>query len=166
MTQAVGTYPPTYCGQCGGDQTPQPRRAESPRTRIDVASQSFGDLELTTADGDKVSISFAAANQLHARSTRHSARTSQSSTVGVEVRVDGALDEKETADIAKLLQSLGEVVGDVKRGDLQELSEDLARIYSLSSVASFHFDYQELAKGAVDRGNIKLSPDRTRSSPA
>ena len=98
----------------------QPQRASARAATIDAEINRTGALQVTTDDGDSVTISFAALQQLHAESFRGKAggakiaygNESQTSGVSVNISVDGSLDEQEVADIGELLQQLSSAVQD------------------------------------------------------
>ncbi len=113
-------------------------------SRQDSISLKAGALEVTTDDGDKVSIFFAALDQLSnsaagavsGDSAVWSNSTYSASGMSVAVTIDGSLDSEETADISELMQSLlGAAVGGQSGG-----TPDAA---SLESLGSFQFAYME-----------------------
>jgi len=97
----------------------QAQRPEGRGVHLRSSTTRSGTLDVTTADGDKVSISFSAVQQLQTDQTQVRTRrgsastqdTSHSSDVQVGVKVDGSLSDQEVADIAKLLQTLAGAVG-------------------------------------------------------
>lgn len=91
------------CGASGSSaRTPAPdsRRADAAAARF--RSGEAAALEVTTADGDTVRISFSAASRLQAGSRS----LSGGSAVQVRVDVQGTLDDTETSQIGDLLERL------------------------------------------------------------
>lgn len=113
-------------------------------SRQDYLSLKAGALEVTTDDGDKVSISFATLDQL---SKSAAGAVSGDSAVGssssysargmsVAVTIDGSLDSEETADISELMQSLFEAAVGGQTGATPDAA-------SLESLDRFQFAYME-----------------------
>ncbi len=126
------------------------------RTRRDstvqasTSSLKAGALEVTTDDGDKVSISFALLNQLSlsaASKTASDTSATSSSTYSINglsmaVSIDGSLDSEETADISELMQSL---FGTAVSGQ----TDTTLAAGSLDSLDSFQFAYMEGTQASV-----------------
>lgn len=103
-----------------------------------------GELQLKTKDGDTVSLSFATSKSktsAFASNGESSVLTSEkSSSLEVNVEINGNLDKKEMSDIMRLLRKLGNFL----RGGGQDL-EKAAKLQpkASSSIASFDFSYQQ-----------------------
>jgi hypothetical protein len=134
-------------------------------THVESESRQEGALKITTADGDTVSISFAALQQFKSDSygataggsSARSAKSTTKSAVKLDVKVNGSLDKNEIADISKLVDQLTAAVNDAHNGDSAKAAQDLSSIGSLDSVRSFRFAYQE---------STQLKSNTTRSSTA
>jgi hypothetical protein len=124
-------------------------RAAHAESRVEQA----GALQVKTADGDTVSISFASLRALsldafQARGGRSAAEGgggAQSSAVSVSVRVQGTLDDQEAADIQDLLGRMMGAVEDARDGTLDAPPADLLAAGSLETLASYTFGYRENA---------------------
>jgi hypothetical protein len=131
----------------------QQARAQASASVLDAQVSRTGALQVTTDDGDTVSISFAALQQLHAESFRGKAggaradygSTSQTSGVSVDINVNGSLNDKEVADIGKLLQELSQAISDPNAtGNAGQLGPaQFANGGALDSLSNFQFAYQE-----------------------
>ena len=102
------------------NQSCQPRPAFAPArqgfrgSRAEGTTQRSASLEVTTEEGDKVSISFSAVERFQVQrgrvrdgASRGQVTTASSSTsVSVELKVEGDLNDQEVADISKLLEAL------------------------------------------------------------
>lgn len=126
----------------------QPQRVQARAEVLDTEVSRTGALQVTTDDGDTVSISFAALEQLHAESFRgksNGARvadgsTSQTNGVSVNISVDGSLDEQEVADISELIQQLSQAIHDPDATPEAAQFDDGG---ALDSLDAFQFAYQE-----------------------
>jgi len=132
---------PTHAAAAPEFQRSPVRRGLTARaSTLDAGISRSGDLQITTADGDTVHISFSTLQQLHAESVRGKSggarldyrNAQQSSQVSVNIGVDGSLDSQEIADIGKLLQNLA--------GDGQDATRNLG-----DSLNSFTYAYWEQA---------------------
>jgi hypothetical protein len=130
----------------------QPARLQTATSSSEL--QRAGVLNITTAEGDTVSISFAGLqrSQSESYSARTSNRTaagysaSSSAALAIEVKVDGSLSQQEMSDIGTLMEALGAAVSDARNGDSAKLMSDLESTYSLGSLQAFGFGYQETAQ--------------------
>jgi hypothetical protein len=145
----------------------QQPRAQASASVLDAQFSSTGALQVTTDEGDTVSISFAALQQLHAESFRGNAggarvdygSSSQTSGVSVDINVNGSLNDKEVADIGKLLQELSQAISDPNgAGNSGQLDPaQFADGGALDSLSNFQFAYQEQAQ-------IDYSSSRVRAT--
>jgi hypothetical protein len=137
--------------------SPQPVTARA--ATFDAQIRQTGDLQVTTDQGDKVSISLAALSQLHAESFQGQAggasidygSASSSNKVSVGVEVNGSLDDKELADITKLLGQLAASVHDSSQGVSASQLQDGG---SLASLSSFQFAYVEQIRASYSQSEV------------
>jgi hypothetical protein len=121
-----------------------------------------GDLEVTTDDGDHVSISFAALRRVHAEAVQARSEgasldygsAASSDKVAIGIHVDGSLDDKEVADIGQLLAQLASSVHGAGPGVTASQLQDGG---SLASLSSFQFAYRE---------QIQASFQQAQTAPA
>ena len=129
---------------CGRGHSCQPSEARQARgAAVSFESRESASLEVRTADGDTISISFDALSRASRAvfqvaaggGSASAALASSESRVGVAVSVEGTLDADEVAEIGDLLQGL---VQSARGGE--------AAIPSLStgfeSLDAFHFSYE------------------------
>ena len=148
---ASGNSPvsPSYHDRPAHRSSGRGHRAEASASHLEATTQRSGSLEVTTAEGDRVSISFSAAQQLQASQVevrgRHGQKAgaenvAQSSSVEVEVSVEGSLSDQEVADIAKLLESLSAAARG--QGTPKPVPSPAAS-GGYQTINSFQFQYQE-----------------------
>lgn len=126
----------------------QPPRVQARAEVLDAGISRTGALQVTTDDGDTVSISFAALEQLHAESFRGKAGgarvayggRSQSSQVSIDIGVEGSLDTKEVADITNLIQQLSQAI---RNPAATPEAAQLGDGGNLDSLDAFQFAYQQ-----------------------
>lgn len=158
MIANIGQNSTPDVSRCGGHGRAH-RRAESQAVQTRAAHaesrvEQAGALQVTTADGDTVSISFAGLRELaldvfraqSGRSAAEGGASSASSAMSVGVKVNGTLDDDEVADIQKLLGQMMSVVADARDGTLNAPATDYLASGSLESLQSFRFGYQENAR--------------------
>lgn len=151
-------------GRHGRSRTDQQNAPTQPSVTATAASfdeqvRQTANLQVTTDDGDKVTISFAALRQLHAESVQGQSgnasidygSASSSDKVSVGVTVDGSLDDKEVADIGKLLQQLTTSVHDPSQGVAASQLQDGG---SFASLDSFQFAYREQIRAAYSQSQV------------
>ena len=120
-------------------------------SHFDTETEQQGQLKVTTADGDTVTISFAELDQLQSDSSSATSggssagirKTQASSSMAANIEVDGSLDDKEVADITKLLRDLVKGSSGLASGQGARAAGGLQNIGSLDSIKSFQFAYQE-----------------------
>ncbi len=167
-------------GRINGDAAALPSRVYSNRqfpvrsaarysravaTSFQAEAQQTGALKLTTADGDTVTISFSALEELQSDSysaqkkggTLNYSRSAASSSTSVNIQVDGSLDKGEIEDIGKVLNSLAKAVNSAQNGDTSGAAAALADTGSLDSVKDFQFAYQESARIAYSQSQQQRS---------
>ena len=135
--------------------TQQPR--VQARAEVLVAEVSrTGTLQVTTDDGDTVSISFSALEQLYAESFRGKAggaridyhSRSQSSQVSIDIGVEGSLDREEVADVTNLIQQLSQAIRN------PEATPGAVQLENGGNLTAFQFAYQDDVK--VDYGSSRV----------
>lgn len=124
---------------------PPQQRVRNERTSGNTAQASFRSresavLEVTTADGDRVRLSFTALRQARAAANESSQSFSGRSRVDVRVSVDGSLDDEETSQIGDLLEKL---VVAAQAGDTAKV--DTGSYGSLDRYAFGYKAYQQVA---------------------
>lgn len=153
MTHGIGSHAgPMWqpAASSGRHASNSPARLQARASTVDAQISRTGDLQITTDDGDTVSISFSALKQFHAESFRGKTdgarvdyrNTESSSQVNVSIGVEGTLDSGEIADIGKLLEQLAhpgqdavQTLGDSLSGFTYAYREQVTAEYSSSRVS-------------------------------
>jgi hypothetical protein len=120
-----------------------------------------GDLEVTTDEGDKISISFAALSELHAKTLQaqsggtsiDNGSASSSDQLAINVQVNGSLNDKELSDLKSLI---GQLAGAIQDPSQNISASQLSDGGSLSSLNSFQFAYQKQTQ--VDYSTFQAAP--------
>lgn len=145
--------------QAARQQQPRPLAPPVQPSKLNAAEVSFRSeesaaLEVKTADGDTVKISFAAVAQAKAGAysasasadgSNASAQTFSGGTAySVKVSVDGSLDDKETAQIGDLLQKLVTASRDLAGGADRSSSpgQQAGGSSSFDTLSSFSYGYR------------------------
>jgi hypothetical protein len=124
---------------------------------VEASRERSGSLEVTTAEGDKVSISFSAVQQSEAGSVEgrggrgqrlRAEEARQSSSVEVAVNVEGSLNDQEVADISKLLQKLtaaarGQASPKAAPASASDQASQRGLPPAYQTIQNFQFQYQE-----------------------
>jgi hypothetical protein len=128
-------------------------------------SASEGKLEITTAEGDKVTLSFSqAAERSRARGavegsdtgvTRTQA-TAQSSQVQLSVSVEGDLSKQELEDIGKLVNALSRATRSIQSGDIEKASRAISRANQLGSISQYSYAYQASAETSFQESRLDV----------
>lgn len=105
-------------------------------------SKSRTDLSVTTAEGDRITISLAAQQQYRSNSRANSTKEAASSAAELRVSVQGNLSDAEMADLGKLLASLAE-----GGGATGAANETFA---GLTSLSAYSYRYQQ----SVEAGSL------------
>ncbi|MEO8025185.1 MAG: hypothetical protein ABI823_01845 [Bryobacteraceae bacterium] len=135
------------CQQCNsGAQSAPSSRTSRASQRLDAQRASSFQLKLTTAEGDKVTISAEALQALSASSSADGQQAQSASGLSVKVSVQGDLNEQELKDIVKLAQALGTAVSDARSGNIQQAAQDVADTREGSTVAQFDFRYRDVQR--------------------
>jgi hypothetical protein len=131
----------------------QARRESSTATNllaVQASSDTTAEIDIATKDGDTVTISLssdvdagyayyrrtgpAAGSELEARAIVASASRE------LQITVQGSLDEQELADIAKLVQQLGQAIRSFVRGDTTASARQALDVKALDSLSGFSLD--------------------------
>ncbi len=135
------------------------------RTRYRSRSAEEGSLTLTTAEGDKVTISFR--NQQSTKVDqaqfygpdgsfeRTRVKTDQSSQLSVSL--EGQLSESELKDITALVSKLSSGITAAQGGDLEGAQQQFAPSGEVSTIADYHFAYQQTAESSFQSKTISLT---------
>lgn len=109
-----------------------------------VSGQHSSSLELTvtTAEGDKVTLSAQALQAFSAESGGGRTSASRSQELSVSVNVEGDLNQEELDDIRKLALALGKSVRQAERGDIGKALRTVARASDEDTIAAFQFRYE------------------------
>jgi hypothetical protein len=138
--------------------SPQSRVSTKAAT-LDAETTRNAALTVTTSDGDTVSISLSAFDQLHSETFRGGTKdsrvayggTSAASGASVQISVDGSLDVNEVADITDLLGQLNQAIVDPsKTPDPSQFTGG----GSLDSLRSFQFAYQQQTSVAYSTSRL------------
>jgi hypothetical protein len=156
ITNGVGVSIPMASPFSMGAQSVWAKAASSPRgslqlSHFDAEVEQQAQLKVTTADGDTVTISLAESDQLQSDSASATSggssasfrKTSASSSMVANIQVDGSLDDKEVADITKLLRNLVKMSSGLASGEAAKVPGGLQNMRSLDSIQNFQFAYQE-----------------------
>ncbi len=140
---------------------PPPRRPQTAASAQASARELSGSLSITTADGDRVTLSFQAAASLSSAqwdtrrggSRQRSETSSASQALNVSVSFEGEFDQRELADIRKLLDSFTGAVGDLARNSVEGAYGRMSGLGALESLAGFTYGLQmnEASAGLVAR---------------
>lgn len=138
------------CESCGSSSPAHspvttPTAASQPRSAGRVSAQAAestkAELSLTTADGDKVTLSIASGTgaAIDAEATGDYRSLSRVSSTEVRVEVEGSLSEAELQDIRKLARIVTRASSDVLRGDTSKAAARVEKAADLDSIQSFAF---------------------------
>ena len=132
-----------YSGCEGCRHTPLPR-ADSKTSRPErfaaaAADSTTAQLSLTTAEGDKVVLSFsnASSGAVATEGTDYASIRNRRSEV--KIQVEGNLNENELRDIRKLARIVSRAANDVLRGDNEQAARRIAKAEQLEGIQSFAF---------------------------
>ena len=130
-------------------------------TRLTASTETHTDLSITTAGGDRVTLSVeslfrfssvelndhrtdqASSLDLHAEASATQVRNSS------EVSIQGQLDTQEEADLRQLVGKLEKVVRKFLRGDIEGALSKALKIGDLGTVASFQLNVRQSEQIAV-----------------
>lgn len=109
-----------------------------------VSGQQSSSLELTvtTAEGDKVTLSAQALQAFAFESGGGRRSASRSQELSVSVNVEGDLNQEELDDIRKLALALGKSVRQAERGDIGKALRTVAKASDEDTIAAFQFRYE------------------------
>lgn len=129
-------------------------------------SAAEGRLEITTADGDKVTLSFSNASE-RSQSGAAVARTgygdaararvnTQSGQAQVSVSVEGELSDEELADIRKLVQTLNRATRSLATGDTDRASKALQKANQLDTISQYSYQYQAAQETSFRTSSVSV----------
>lgn len=127
-------------------------------SHLEADVEQKGSLKVTTAEGDTVTISFTESDSLQSdsvggRSGGLSASSGQSrvsSSLDMHIQVDGSLDDKEVADISKLMRDLVKTASGLINDNGTKATQEIQKMRVPSSIQSYQFAYQEDAQVMID----------------
>jgi hypothetical protein len=101
---------------------------------VRAGSRTTATLEVTTDDGDQVSISLEASRLIEAD-------RSDVAQTSLSVSVEGTVEKDELVDLKKLVLALAAATRDAGRGRAEHVARHAARAERLDSIESFRFAY-------------------------
>lgn len=121
------------------------------RTNLRTRQSEEGSLTLTTAEGDKVTISFSNQQSTKVDQAKlygpngsfEATRTSSKQSSQLSVSLDGNLSEAELKDITDLVSKLSSGLGSARNGDFEGTQKQLASTGNLGSIQNYSFAYQQ-----------------------
>ncbi|MBM3759686.1 MAG: hypothetical protein FJW36_05510 [Acidobacteria bacterium] len=130
------------------------------RSRYRSRSSEEGSLTLTTAEGDKVTISFKNSQTAKVDQARlygpnggfESTRVKTRETAQLSVSLEGSLSEAELKDITDLVAKLSSGISAARGGDVQGAQQQLSEPKNLSSIESYSFAYQQSSSESFKAG--------------
>lgn len=150
IQDGLGALDRQYAAPVSGGDNPAITGVAAYSERFSAQAQTF-DLQVTTRDGDKLRISVAQASASYAQSSvtaasdgsssaaQFSSRSSSLQIAGLQISVEGELDDEERAALEKLFAQVQELSDKFYAGDLQgafdqalKLELDGAQLASLS----------------------------------
>ena len=146
---------PDYTDE-GSLVTPAPVTVEASRNR-----ESSFSLEVVTADGDKVSVTFnrSASGSLYYNSESGDLSLSSSRNSEWSLEVEGELDEGEMEALNQLLADATDISNSFFAGDLGEaLSEAMNMGYDKKELASFSLELKQRSLSSVSRAYGSVAP--------
>lgn len=185
-------FPPQGQTERGGGDSPAARRFLSASSRslaIDSTVETSGAIEITTAEGDRVSISQSAREALSyasydasgrwqgdgeaGRYRLHTEQQTYSEEHNFAMTVEGDLSEQEQREIRLVLDSMDGMMTDFLSGNLAGVAEHASEIGGLETIASAEanlsysrsvsVELSEQAQQVIEEGGAPPSemPDRT-----
>jgi hypothetical protein len=131
----------------------QARRESSTATdllALQTSSETRAEIDITTKDGDTVTISLASdveAGYAYYRRTGPGAGSEvearalvASASQELQITVQGSLDEQELADIAKLVKQLGQAIRSFVRGDTTASARQALDVQARDSLSGFSLE--------------------------
>ena len=101
------------------------------------------ELLLTTADGDKVTLSFSSGSSYQYSGDygprRRSVSAAGGSTASFEIKVEGNLSQQELADIQKLAKIMVGAANQASQGDVEKASASVEQAKQLDTIQNFAF---------------------------
>ena len=135
----IGNLSPTPCYQPSVNQPTTNRAASGNR------SASL-ELTVTTAEGDKVTLSAQALQAFSLQSGDGRASASTTRQLSIAVNVEGDLNREELADIRKLAIAIGKSARLAERGNVSQATRTIAQASRKDTIATFQFHYERRAE--------------------
>lgn len=120
----------------------RPDRPAPVNRSISGEQSSSLELTVTTAEGDKVTLSAQALQAFSYESGGGRRSASRNSELSVSVSVEGDLSQQELDDIRKLALALGKSVRQAERGNVGQALNTVAKSASPDTIAAFQFKYE------------------------
>lgn len=151
-------FEPSGCGA--------PATSSASRTRISAKAEFNTDLTITTAEGDKVTLSASLSSETEFNDyalgyrkagfglAERGSSLRQSRDLSVAVSIGGDLSHKELADIRKLMHNLQKASRKLENGNFGAAAMVLDRVRDLDSMASFDFSAQASREVTASAGGI------------
>jgi hypothetical protein len=131
---------------------------------VQASSETKAEIDITTKDGDTVTISLAsdievgyayyrrtgtpAGSELEARALVASASQE------LQITVQGSLDQEELADITKLVKQLGQAIRSFVKGDTTASARQALDVKALDSLAGFSLDMEHSDSLTLIRASV------------
>jgi hypothetical protein len=139
------------CGNCHSADTPSVQRAQ---VQGQGREATRAELSLTTAEGDKVTLSFSTASSYQysgdygSQAGLRRAAAARSNSATVEVTVEGNLSGQELAEIQKLAKIVTGAAGSAQRGDIEQAAGRMEQAKSLETIQNFAFSLNRTVERA------------------
>ncbi|MCC6540064.1 MAG: hypothetical protein IT162_21125 [Bryobacterales bacterium] len=131
----------------------RPQRADqrnletSARFSAQASQSTSAELSLTTADGDKVTLSFSNSSSQAISAGKSEGSFDYSSlrqrSTSVSIEVEGDLSKEELQDIQKLAKILTKAAGEALSGNTEQAQARAAKADKLDSIASFAYSLNQ-----------------------
>ncbi len=121
------------------------------RTKLRTRQSEEGSLTLTTAEGDKVTISFSNKQSTKVDQAKlygpngsfEATRTRSKETSQLSVSLEGELSEAELKDITDLVSKLSSGLESARSGDFDAAQKQVASTGNLGTIQNYSFAYQQ-----------------------
>ena len=121
------------------------------RTKLRTSQSEEGSLTLTTAEGDKVTISFSNKQSTKVDQAKlygpngsfEATRTRTKESSQLSVSLEGDLSEAELKDITDLVSKLSSGLESARSGDFEAAQKQVASTGNLGSIQNYSFAYQQ-----------------------
>jgi hypothetical protein len=150
----------------------QARRESSTATNllaVQASSETTAEIDITTRDGDTVTISLASdieAGYAYYRRTGPDAGSEleamafvTSASRELQITVQGSLDQEELADITKLVRQLGRAIRSFVRGDTTASARQALHVKAQDSLSGFSLEMEHSDSLTLIRANSTTETD-------